>query len=80
VAFVCAAATAATRQTNIDVNVILGTTQYRQNPYGELEAIRGQKEGQYLKKDYSIPADLSWKNAAPCGAYASKNRAVGPFL
>jgi hypothetical protein len=45
VAFVCAAATAARRQTNIDVNVILGTTQYHQNAYGVLEAICGQKEG-----------------------------------
>jgi hypothetical protein len=32
VAFVWAAATAARRQTNIDVNVILKATQYRQNP------------------------------------------------
>jgi hypothetical protein len=55
VAFVCAAATAARRQTNIDVNVILGTTQYHQNPYGELEAIRGQKEGQYLRRITVFP-------------------------
>jgi len=45
VAFVWAAATAARRQTNIDVNVILEATQYRQNPYEDLEAIYGQKEG-----------------------------------
>jgi hypothetical protein len=58
-AFVWAAATAARRQSNIDVNVIRNATQACQNPYGDLEAIRGQKEGHNLKKDCSIPVNLS---------------------
>jgi hypothetical protein len=33
----------------IAVNVILDATQYRQNPSADLEAIRGQKEGQTLE-------------------------------
>ena len=68
-AFVWAAATAARRQTNIDVNVILEATQYRQNPYGDLEAIYGQKEG-YEPGEYGIslkyPEPECSKQSGPC--------------
>jgi hypothetical protein len=73
VAFVWAAATAARRQTTIDANVILNATQYRQNPYADLEAIFDQKEGQYLRRIAVFPLTRGWKEAAPRQAYDSNN-------